>query len=80
MEANTFSYLTSEVAAKDYASISLNRERNVLVRCDKADSFRNSKKIVGPNLDGVSGGPLWRMSGGGSATLRMPLLTAIAIS
>ena len=78
-EARPFAYITEEMSASEYRELALGRVQNLFVAFDKADTYRLGDKVQGPDLFGVSGGALWRLSGG-AATMQSPKLAGIIIS
>ena len=79
-EARTFPLLTNESSADEYRAIELERAKNLLVHFDKSDTYRSGEKITGPNMPGVSGAPIWRLTGTNGVNPGTPRLAAIAIA
>lgn len=77
--AHSYSALASEWSADAYRDVQLDRRRNIFLRYDKSDMYRDATPVVGPDLPGISGGAIWRLSGP-NASLHEPLLSAVVIS
>lgn len=77
--AKAFTFVTNEMDAADYSAAMVDSQQNLFLDYEKHAIFRDGSKVVGPDLHGVSGGAVWRLSGPG-ATLDAPLLSGIVIS
>jgi hypothetical protein len=77
--AKPFSFITEELLSQDYNLAGLERIQNLMVAFDKADVFRGQEKVGGPDLFGVSGGGIWRLTGLGTSLAR-PKLAGLVIS
>jgi hypothetical protein len=75
--AKPFSFLTDEANDREYAAIDLPTDQNILVAFDKDDVFRAGSRVDGPDLFGVSGGAIWRLSGP-LASSQNPRLAGVA--
>jgi hypothetical protein len=75
--AKPFSFMTDEATGSEYAAVGLPADQNVLVAFDKNDVFRAGLQVDGPDLFGVSGGAIWRLSGP-FASSQHPRLAGIA--
>lgn len=75
-DLNPFLFLTVELSDHGYGQVGRDRESAVVVEFNKSAVFKRGQKIQGPNLHGVSGGALWRISGLGASADR-PVLSAI---
>jgi hypothetical protein len=78
-KANSYSALASEWSDDGYSAAQLDRHRNIFLRYDKNDMYRDMQRVIGPDLPGVSGGAIWRIDGP-NATPQEPLLSAVVIS
>lgn len=74
-----FSFVTEEKPVESYEAIDLDRKQNLFVSFEKGDTFRDGDRVTGPDLFGVSGGALWRLSGG-KASLQEPKLAGVVVS
>lgn len=77
--AMSFAFITEELPVETYHECKLQRTHNLLIAFDKNDVFRGEEKIAGPDLFGVSGGAVWRLTGFGTS-LAKPKLAGIVIS
>ena len=71
-----FGFITDELDEESYAKASVDRDHNILVEFDREDVFRRGQQVLGPDLQGVSGGALWALDGR-SASPQRPLLAGI---
>jgi hypothetical protein len=76
VEAHTLAFLTEEVADEEYLAAGRDRGEHLLVQYSKADFYSAGVKKVGPDLQGVSGGAIWRLSGNEHASYDKPVLAA----
>ncbi|WP_396215491.1 hypothetical protein [Gemmatimonas sp.] len=78
--AKTFPFITSECGDADYASAALDRTSSLFLRYRKDDTFVRQVRQEGPDLFGVSGGPVFRISGEPNARIFEPPIAAFAIA
>lgn len=71
-----FKFITEELDPESYWRAGADRRENLLVTFDKRDVFRDGRRLTAPDLYGVSGGAIWRLTGSG-ASLNEPLLHSI---
>lgn len=77
--AKPFTFLTEELTAAEYVAADVDRSQNLFLDYEKHATFRDGKGVTGPDLQGVSGGAVWRLGGRG-ASPNQPLLTGTVIS
>jgi hypothetical protein len=75
--AQTLAFITEERPSTEYGAVGRDRAGSVFVSYSKGNFFRYGEKRDGPDLQGVSGGAIWRL-GGPACSPQRPLLTAIA--
>ena len=80
LKAGIYPLLTTEHRMSEYGEITLNRNQNLFVSYEKAETFYDGWARPGPNLQGMSGGALWRLDGNSTVAYRSPHLGAIALS
>jgi len=78
LDAHNFNLLTTERSPEQYGQAGLDRHLNLFVGYDKDELYYSEKRSVGPDLDGVSGGAIWRLEGDNSVSYAHPKLSAIA--
>jgi hypothetical protein len=78
--AKTFPFITSECGDAEYAGAALDRANSLLLRYRKDDTFVGQVKQEGPDLFGVSGGPVFRISGEPNVRIFEPPVAAFAIA
>lgn len=79
VEARTLAFMTEEVNDAEYSEAKRDRRTHLLVDYAKDNFFLEGVKKEGPDLQGVSGGAVWRLSGTSDVTYGKPLLAAFAI-
>jgi hypothetical protein len=60
----------------DYVARTLDRRRNLFLHFERSDCYRDGRQVNGRRPNGLSGGAVWRLQGGGASPDR-PLLAAI---
>lgn len=78
-EARPFSFITEEMSDEEYGAAGRRREEHLLVAFEKEGVFYRGKQKTGPDLQGVSGGAIWRLSGSPGVDTARPVLSAIVI-
>jgi hypothetical protein len=79
VEAHTIAFMTEEVSDAEYEASGRQRREHLLVDYSKDNFYLGGIKKRGPDLQGVSGGAIWRLSGSSDATYGKPVLAAFAI-
>jgi hypothetical protein len=79
VEAHTLAFMTEEIEDTEYAAAGRDRREHLLVDYSKTDYFSAGIQRKGPDLQGVSGGAIWRLSGSSEATYEKPVLSAFAV-
>lgn len=77
--AKDFGFISDELDEESYANAAVDRDQNIFVEFDREDIFRRGQQVLGPDLQGVSGGAVWALDGQ-SASPQRPLLAGIVIS
>lgn len=80
LEVKPLQFLTDEAAGDVYEAVGTDRIDHVIVDFDKDDFYSGFEKRFGPDLFGVSGGVIWRLTGSPEVQPQSPLLTAIVTS
>ena len=78
VEAHTIAFMTKEVSHAEYETARRDRREHLLVGYSKDDFYSGGAKRRGPDLQGVSGGAIWRLSGSSDAIYDKPVLAAFA--
>lgn len=78
LNGHLLAFLTHQTPSEGYASAGRDPALSILVQYDKRAIGRGDLPITGPDLYGVSGGAVWRLSGG-RASVERPVLAGIAI-
>jgi hypothetical protein len=79
-EVKPLKFLTNEVSHDVYETVGRDRNSHLLVDFDKDDFYNGFEKRLGPDLFGVSGGVIWRLTGSANVQPQAPVLTAIVTS
>lgn len=78
--SKAFPFITSECGDADYVSAALDRTNSLFLHYRKDDTFVRQEKQEGPDLFGVSGGPIFRISGEPNVRIFEPPVAAFAIA
>lgn len=79
-EVKPLNFLTDEASVTTYEIVGRDRNTHVIVDFDKDDFYSGFEKRIGPDLFGVSGGVIWRLSGSANVQPQAPLLAGIVTS